>query len=210
MNHETKEKRSSREEFKKDGKSGLLSGNDYDQQLLARLKDGDEEAFMAIFNRWSRPLQRFILNITGSAQDAEDISQETFTTLWLKRDSIDLTKKIQTYIFLIAKQITWKQLRSKKRRDEFLSSAGYEVGSAVSTDELIIAKEVEMLTEYAIANMPARTRQIYQLYYKENLSYEQIATRLNITTGNVKSQIYQARQTLKDVLAVVAVLFFYH
>lgn len=195
-------------EFKKDNKSDFLPRNDHHRRLLEKLKRGDEGAFIEVFDRWNKPLQSFIFNITGSAQDAEDISQETFTALWVRRDSIDLEKPIQTYIFLIAKQIAWRQMRNEKRMGELLSEAGYDMGSALSTDEIIIAREVELLTEYTIARMPERTREVYLLHYREDLTYEQIADRLGISTGNVKSHVHIARRTLKDVLSVAVALFF--
>lgn len=210
MDNKTRKNLSPTRDSGKGDRTDILSRNDSNRRLLEKLKGGDEDAFMEVFDRWSKPLRSFIFKITGSAQDAEDISQESFSTLWFRRDSIDLTKNIQTYIFLIAKQIAWRQMRNEKRLDESLSEAGYDTGWALATDDQIIAREVELLTEYTIAKMPSRTREVYSLFYKENLTYEQIAERLGITTGNVKSHVHIARRTLKEVIAVAVTLFFYN
>lgn len=189
-------------------KGGIEDQDDIDKALLVKLKGGDEEAFMQIFCRWERPLLNFLTKLIGSATDAEDVSQETFATLWGKRESIDPAKNIKTYIFLIAKQITWKHLRKDKYKNDFISNTFHSEDTGLSADDIIIAKELELLVEYSLNRMPARMREVYKLYYNEHLSYEQIADRLDTTTGNVRKQIFQARQSLKEIIKMAVLLFF--
>lgn len=174
-----------------------------------KLKTGNELAFREIFTQWERPLFYYLCRITGSQQDAEDICQETFAALWLHRDSVDPAKNIKTYIFLIARQITWKHFRANKRRQGFISDFGANGSSdSVSPESIIQAQEIELLTELAINKLPRRTREMYNLYYKENLSYEQIARMLDTNAVNVKSQIYQARQKIREVITTLVAAFF--
>lgn len=178
---------------------------EFDVFLLSKLKEGDEDAFRHIFTRWEKPLFNFIRKIVGSEQDAEDICQETFARLWLTHSSIAPNKNIRTYIYLIAKQITWKHFRENKRRESFLADPGFDSDDSLSPEVIAQLKETELLAEYAISKLPARTREIYRLHYTENLSYEEIAARLNINPGNVKTQIYQARKKIREIISVVVV-----
>ena len=178
-----------------------------DRRLLNRLKNGDHEAFMEVFRQWEEPLYRFLFNLTGSPEDAEDVSQEAFARLWENRLSVDISSNIQTYIFQIAKNIAWNQLRRDKIRNAVMSEV-YDPGQAThSGDAMIIARETQLLTEYTVGTMPARMQEIYRLHYEQGLSYDRIASRLGISTSNVTRQIYKARQKLKDALIMFLLLF---
>lgn len=188
--------------------SSDINSKNFDMFLLTKLKDGDEDAFRHIFTRWEKPLFHFIRKIVGSEQDAEDICQETFTALWLTHSSIDPGKNIKTYIFLIAKQVAWKYFRENKRRESFLADPGFDSDDSLSPEDIAQLKETELLAEYAISKLPARTREIYRLHYTDNLSYEQIAARLNTNPVNVKTQIYQARKKIREIMAIVLMALF--
>lgn len=172
-----------------------------DNALLVEVKLGNESAFRQLFTQWEKPLFNYIYKLTGSQQDAEDICQETFTTLWLSRGSIDPSKNIKTYIYLIARQITWKLFRALKHREGFLPETG--ACDNVSPESIVQLREMELLAELAIAKLPSRTRQMYNLHYKNNLSYEEIADLLGTNPVNVKTQIYQARLRIREIISVL-------
>jgi len=185
----------------------LTAVTEADRRLYQRLKEGDHEAFMEVFRRWEVPLHGFLLKLTRSEVEAEDISQDTFAAVWTYRERIDPSKNIKTYIFLIAKQMAWKQIHRQNRSDQFLQAGGLEPVSFSPSDDVLVAQEMELLAELVVSRMPARTRQIYTLHVKENLSHEEIALRVGTSTASVSTHLYRARQRLKEVL-VVAALFF--
>jgi RNA polymerase sigma-70 factor (ECF subfamily) len=186
----------------------VISREDFDSFLLQRLREGDQDAFRQIFTRWEKPLFHFVANITGSASHAEDICQETFCTLWLKRESIDRTKNIKTYIFLIAKQRAWKLLRSRKRHGQTLPIEHWDsdADAAFSPDNIIQLRETELLAQYAISKLPQRTREIYEMHLVDDLSYDEIATILGTNPLNVKTQIYKARRRMREIIAMAIVV----
>lgn len=177
-----------------------------DKSLLLRLKLGDEDAFRQIFTRWREPLVWFVYHIIGSWEDAEDICQDTFAILWQKCDTIDPEKRINTFIFLIAKQVTLKYIRKNKHTDDFHVDTEPDGNSDPSPEEIMQSQEMELLIKCALCKLPPRTAEIFDLYFTEGLSYEQIADRLDINTANVKAKIHQARTKIKDILAAVMVL----
>lgn len=183
-----------------------MTNHSTDRALLSRLKSGDQAAFKQIFTRWREPLLQFIYNIIGSRQDAEDICQEAFTTLWLKHDIIDPEKKINTFLFLIAKQITWKYIRKNQHEDDIHDLPEADHDPDLSPEEILQSKELALLVEYATGKLPPRTREIFNLHYIKELSYEQIAEQLNTNTANIKAQIYQARTKIRDIIAAATLL----
>ncbi len=177
--------------------------SDFNTYVLSKLKSGDEDAFKYIFLRLKTPLFHFITKMIGSGQDAEDICQETFATLWLKREKVDEEKNIKTFIFGIAKRIVWNYMREHRRKEIVWAETGLDTDEGLSPDQIIQLRETELLTEYAISKLPARTRQIYELHLHENLSNEQIAGRLGISTENVRANIYQARKRIREIITLL-------
>lgn len=182
-----------------------VNGREY--EILVKLKDGDPEAFKEVFGRWDKTLYQFLLRLTGSVEDAEDISQEAFITLWQYRGSIDPTRNIRNYILLIGKQIAWKHINGRQNSPGIVFGEIPDTEGDVSYDKIMEAEELELLTEHRIEKMPPRTREIYNLHYKENMTYEQIAEKLGTNRHVVKTRIAEARHFLRDVFTLSAFVF---
>ncbi len=176
-----------------------------DKEILSRLKAGDDKAFEQIFARWREPVLRFIDDIVNSPYDAEDICQETFVALWEKRETIDTSKNISTFIFLIAKQKIWKFFRKDRHTDDLYDATELDRNLDLSPEDILQEEEMRLLVDYAVNCLSPRTREIFNLHFTEGLSYEQIAERLDINTANVKVHIHQARTRIKDILLAIMI-----
>jgi RNA polymerase sigma-70 factor (ECF subfamily) len=185
--------------------TGSRTEADLNRYVLSRLKSGDEEAFQYFFLRLKTPLFHFIRRMIGSVSDAEDICQETFTTLWLKRESVDEEGNIKSFLFGIAKYLVWNHMRTAKRREFIFNEAGFDINEGISPEIIMQLKETELLAEYAISKLPTRTRQIYRLHYYDNLSNEQIARSLEISPENIRTHLYLARKTIREII-IMAIL----
>lgn len=177
-----------------------------DKQLLSRFKSGDEDAFNMVYTRFREPLVQFLYKIIGSRDDAEDICQDTFATLWQKHDTIDPDKRINTFIFLIAKQLTWKYIDRNRHADDLHAGTVPESNLDLSPEEIVQSQEMDMLVRYAIDKLPPRTAEIFNLHCMEGLSYSEIAGQLNINTDNVKAKIHLARAKIREII-MTAMLF---
>jgi RNA polymerase sigma-70 factor (ECF subfamily) len=173
---------------------------DRERNLLLRLKNGDEDAFIEIFARLREPLMRVLHKIISSSQDAEDICQDTLAQLWQQREEIDPDKNINALTFTIAKRLAYKYIRKIRHTVDLDERPYTDSYLDFSPEEILRDKEMQVLLRYAIETLSPRTREIYDLYYTEGLSYEQIAERLDINTANVKAKIYQARTKIKDII----------
>ncbi|MDL2230394.1 RNA polymerase sigma factor [Alistipes sp. OttesenSCG-928-L06] len=179
-----------------------------DNQLLARIKDGDHDAFKQLYYRWEEPLHKFLTRLIGSSEDAADICQDTFTDLWMGREAIDLRKNSKALIYLVARRKVWNYKRHLRVVDEYSGSLDDDPVSDVSPDSLILANEIRLITEYVLGTLPARTSEIYRLHSLDNLSYGEIARRFDINENNVRSHMHMARKKIREALSLALILFF--
>src|SRR3712207_3579279 len=87
------------------------------EELVARVRAGDEEAFRLIFDRYSRPVLSFIFDMVGDRSLAEDLAQETFVRAFRGLSGLREETKLSTWLFAIAKNCAREQLRSRRRNE---------------------------------------------------------------------------------------------
>ena len=85
------------------------------EELVARVRAGDEEAFRLIFERYSRPVLSFIFDMVGERALAEDLAQETFVRAYRGFDSLREETRLSTWLFAIAKNVARESLRTRRR-----------------------------------------------------------------------------------------------
>ncbi len=182
--------------------------NKKERLILEGLKRGNTHDFEELYLQWRKPVYMLMLKILRNETDAEDITQDVFETLWNTRERIDTESRISTYIFLIARQSAIRLLNRERLKNTFLAEPISETGLTADSYELLVAKESEILIEYAIERMPAKQREVYRLCYKEGLSNQEIAERLGISQENVRSHIRYAKQHLREILTMIFIVFF--
>lgn len=175
--------------------------------VLQQLKDGDHAAFDRIYLEYVRGLTEFMARYVHSHEDAEEIVQDVFEELWTKRERIDPTKDIRSYLFKMAVNnardlFRRKDVRAKYERFEFSFNT-----TDFGGDELLISEETKFLIESTLQRMPQLRQTIFRMSREEGLSHEEIAARLNISKSTVNNHITQATKELRDVLALIIVVF---
>src|SRR3954447_2483760 len=98
------------------GQSGTRAGASMDnsETLIARARAGDDEAFRLIFERYTRPVLRFIYNIVGQHELAEELAQETFVRAYRSMKSLKDDSKLSTWLFGIAKNVAREACRANR------------------------------------------------------------------------------------------------
>jgi RNA polymerase sigma-70 factor (ECF subfamily) len=168
---------------------------------------GDEAAFAALFERWSRPLLRYLERLVREAAAAEELVQEAFVRVHRARDSYRPEARFSTWLFRIATHLAWNELRRPRRRaphesvdverDAQLASPGAPV------DELVHARRVSAEVEAALASLPERQRAALWLAAVEGQSYAEVAAALDTSEKAVKALVHRARVALTEALAGV-------
>ena len=180
-----------------------------EKELVKKLKDGDSFAFEVLFYKYRNKIKGFALKIVPAQIDPEEIVQEVFVRVWLKKEAIDPEKDFQSYLFSIAKHLVLDHLKSAVNRKL------YFVGEHFQQDLLeeegldaTISEETEAKLQKLINEIPERRREIFRLSRFEGLSYKQIAERLNISENTVDSQIRNALAFLRKEFRKIVVLVF--
>lgn len=180
-----------------------------DAQLIARyLHDGDEAALRTLFERHMRPIHGFLLRFTGSAQDADDLVQETFIKAWRHLRKVDPARGFRTWLFSIARRSAIDLLR-KRRSVPFSAFDDQDGGNALLDsleddadlpDEVLVRKDAADLLRAGLDKLPVRFREVIVLRHEGELNFREMAEALGEPLNTVKSRYRRAFFALKKLL----------
>lgn len=181
-----------------------------DDDLMLRLRAGDEEAFTFVFRRWQGPLFRFALHMCGNRTVAEDATQEVFMTLIRQTAQFDSAKgKLGAFLFGIARNQVLKRLERERPytslapnwEDAKDSRAEFPIhpSGAVRSDEEARAGAIEQVRQ-AILTLPPDYREVVALCDLEEMSYDEAAAALGCAPGTVASRLHRGRALLATKL----------
>jgi RNA polymerase sigma factor (sigma-70 family) len=141
---------------------------------------------------------RFALRLTGSRQDAEDLTQETFLQAWRRRGDLRRPDAARAWLFTIAKNLWNDWLRRKSRRPKLIEPLQDDHQSAaVAADrELIVREDLRRVLD-AMAALPERQREVLYLRACEELSLSEIAAVLGISLEAAKASLCEGRKRLR-------------
>lgn len=141
---------------------------------------------------------RFALRLTGSRQDAEDLTQETFLHAWRRRRDLRDPDAARVWLFTIARNLWTDWLRRKRRRPASIEPlVDDHQSAAVAADrELIVREDLRRVME-AMDALPARQREVMHLRACEELSLSEIAAVLGISIEAVKASLCEGRKRLR-------------
>lgn len=165
---------------------------------------GNLNAFEAMYRQYERLVFRNAYLITGTKEEAEDVLQEVFLSVWKSRHTFDPAKsKLSTWLH----RITVNECFRKKRKQDTGQVSIEDVDLADpqdSQEESLITKEEYAELMKAMNTLDNKHRAVLVLRYFNELSYDEIAQTMDIPLGTVKSRIFQALSTLRSTLQVEA------
>jgi RNA polymerase sigma-70 factor (family 1) len=172
-----------------------------DLQLLRLLNQGDKKAFEAIYDRYAQSLFRYVYNHTRIKEVSEEIVQEIFVSLWTKREDLNI-ESLNAYLYRASKYQVLSYIRSDKVRKKYAAEfvlflAGRHDNSL---EEFMNVNDLQIMIEGAISKLPERCQTVFRLSRFENASIQEIAERLNISTGTVENYLSQALKHLRSSL----------
>ena len=176
-----------------------------DDELLFRLRSGDEAAFLTLYRRRQGAIYRFAMHMSGSATAAEDITQEVFLALLRQGCGFDPERgTLSGYLFGIARKLVLRTLE-RSRADVALENEADDVPSlelAVIDDPLIDLTRREGIEALrrAVMALPRRYREVVLLCDLEELDYADAAVVLGCPIGTVRSRMHRARALLFEKL----------
>lgn len=172
-----------------------------DGDLVARVLNGDRDAYAGLLARYQDGLYRYALRMVSSPDAAEDLVQATlikaYTSLRRCRDP----ERFGSWVFRILSNRCKDYLKSRRRRDASLEESW--PGDGPDPEEDTARAELRDRVARALDQLPASQREAFILKHIEGLSYEEIAERLETSVGSLKMRVFRARDMLQELLGDV-------
>lgn len=167
--------------------------------LLRRVAErADTAAFHELYQTYGPRVKAFMMRQGSDAATAEDLAQETLFTVW-RRASLYAADKgsVATWIFAIARNLRIDRLRREVPWQALPEERPEAAGDEALPDEALAEKQRQVRVRAALAELPPEQREVVLLSYVEGLSHAEIATRLRVPVGTVKSRIRIAYQKIR-------------
>lgn len=170
-----------------------------DKYLLLLIKEkADHAAFTTIFDRYNALLYSHAYNKLRNSQEAEDIVQDVFSKLWIKRKEIDLNAQFPGFLFVFVRHQVIDVIR---HRQVVLSADTNQISLLTNqpkpSDFLLREKHFNEMIEREIALLPPRMRKVFELRRNNSLSNREIALEMGITESTVSDQMKKALKILR-------------
>jgi RNA polymerase sigma-70 factor, ECF subfamily len=183
-------------------------------ELIRAAQGGDAAAFEELVHQYDRAVLRVAVHLTGSAQDAQDLYQETFLRVYLKLPRFRFECSFYTWIYRIVSNLCLDHLRRKRLRYRYSTDVFSRDGerhdlSAQVSDERPVANPehnfaTRVLYEHlirALATLSPRERMVFELKHYHGMQLKTVAGILNTTEGTAKNTLFRATHKLRSQLA---------
>ena len=188
-----------------------------ESRLVHRLQQRDEDAFREMVQSYGQRVFNLVFRMLGNREEAEDLAQDVFVTVFKSIDSFRGDSKLSTWIYRIAvnhcknryKYLARRMVHASQPLDEVSErdAAGRDGGPTMSLqshisepDKLLMGLQLEEAIQREIAALDEDQRLLVVLRDVQGLAYQEIATITGLVEGTVKSRLHRARMSLKDRL----------
>lgn len=180
--------------------------NNYDSDSISALKNGDIKQFEKVFKTYYPLLCQYAVRFLKSDDEAEEIVQELFYSLWEKRNKLNIHTSLKAYLYKATYLNCLDRIRQEKRHYahqnsiEINADEGYE-------DHALEAREVNLIIMETLEKLPERGKRIFQMSRFEGMKYQEIAEKLSISIKTVEANMGKAlkffRHNLKDYVGSI-------
>ncbi|MCS6795368.1 MAG: sigma-70 family RNA polymerase sigma factor [Raineya sp.] len=169
-----------------------------DEEILKRIRKGDETALQYLYKHNYRMILRLIVKNNGTESEAQDIFQDALILFWenVRKPDFTLTSKISTYLYSVCQNLWLKELKKKSR------IADKDIPEDTLTDTQSWEREEKIkIMQTCIAKLGELCRKILQYYYFDELSMQDIADKLGLANAeSAKSKKYKCKKELDEII----------
>jgi RNA polymerase sigma-70 factor (family 1) len=171
----------------------------YDEASLLRLLAEDSEyAFGVVFDRYRPKVYNLALKFLKSPALAEEVVQEVFLRIWLKRSELEEIQSFDSYLFISARNATFDAFR--KLSNKAVAEAEYAATRDVVDEGIdygMLEEQYQVMLQETVALLPAQQARVFHLAKVDGLSHEAIADQMNISKLTVKKHMANALQFIR-------------
>lgn len=174
------------------------------EDLIARVRSGDDHAFQLIFERYSRPIISFIYDMVNDRELSEELMQETFVRAYRNLSTLRMDAKLSTWLFGIAKNVAREGLRTRHRASHKVELDDETVrelrDEGLPPDDSLINKELNGVIKDALAQLDEDKRLVFSLKVFQQQSYEEIALITGFSMAKLKTDLHRARLEMRRLI----------
>jgi len=177
-----------------------------DKLLLQQLQEGSTFAFRTLYKKYWEQTYNNIYKRIKDHDHAEDLTQDVFMQLWLKREEI-IIENLPAYLFVVARNSVYKLLG---KQEKFVPIAGLLENlerSHSQADAKLLRDELMKAYEALINSLPAAQQTIFRMRYDEDLSPDEIAEALNLSPKTVRNQLGKALFKVKTAMGLFTICY---
>lgn len=179
---------------------------------LEAIREGDETAFEMIFKEYYQTLCRYANSFLNDREEAEEVVQASFLTIWEKRSTLFITTSLKAYLYQAIRNRCLNVIKHEKVKQQHAQhEAVMTVSHYEATSNTVLSNELEQKIYLAMQTLPEQCRLVFKLSRFEELKYQEIADQLNISVKTVENQIGKAlkimREQLREYLPIILLLF---
>ena len=164
-----------------------------EQELVSLIKTGNVPAFDAIYYNYSRRIYAFVLGIIKVRDDANDVVQEVFITLWDKRENLKENLSLKSFLFTIAYNATISYIRKSVKENRFASVVKqHYVPANESADSMLNYNELKDKLDNTVNSLPKRQKEVFVLSREKEMSYKEIAVNMGISVNTVENHMVKS------------------
>ncbi len=184
-----------------------------DHELVELMRNGEDAAFTEIYNRyWKRLFTVAISKTGGNIEEAEEIVQDIFVSLWSRRHQLELTSSLEHYLAASVKYRIIKSLAKKDLHRRY--TAHNQVTASLSdnsTQDWLDFEELQTRLEALVAGLPEKCQLVYRMSREDGYSQREIAGELSISEKTVEAHLGKALKLLRNGLySLKLTLLHYH
>jgi len=172
-----------------------------DKEIISMLQFNDEHAFAEIYSRYWKKLFSIAANKLHDLNEAEEIVQDIFVSLWNRRDSLDVIGTLSAYLAVSVKYRVIKVLDKRNNQQKYINYSQNTFSlTDDSTQQWLEFEELKhQLAEY-VADLPEKCRMVYQFSRESGFSHKKIAFEMGISEKTVEAHLSKAIKTLRTRL----------
>lgn len=171
-----------------------------DYQLISGLKLGSTAAFEEIYSKYWFKIYRIAFNQTGNREEAEELVQEVFLSIWNRRE-ISSIQNLDLYLVISIKNKIYDFIRSKisfRKYQEYVILK--EIDFHFNTEEIVNYNDLKDAVEKVLAQLPEKSNHIFKKSRFENMNTKEIASQMNLSEKAVEYHITKSLKFLKENL----------
>ncbi|WP_347566531.1 RNA polymerase sigma-70 factor [Parabacteroides gordonii] len=178
----------------------MLNASITDEKLIAAIGNDDYTSYNRLFVRYYSRLCCYVYRLLGEKEDAEDVVQELFLTLWNNRKKIAIVENVSGYLYKMARNLALNHIRTQTNYKTILDNQEEQL--PYYEENSLETEEFRMALYDCINLLPGRCKEVLLLHRIKGLKQKEIADQLSISVKTIKNQIWASLQRLKKCLEV--------